>query len=166
MLSPFKPCSFPGCTELTTFRNLKLCVKHYQHQKYLERKALAIRFDPAEATKAISVCLTKFRDLRDGGVLHQLRFAGLQHEFLGYYRQLINVVENDYETQEMAEADDEYTQHLLKQGAVEAESPEQAKELLEERQKPKLPAAQPEDVINPEPKKKDTDGADSEEKAA
>ena len=127
---------------MISVQNVKLCFRHYQHAKYKERLLNAVRVDPAEALKCVSAGLKNIKKLRDGGYLDQIEFASMQHTLLGVSNRLIGITSNDFDTQEMAAADEAYSQRLIAAGAVEAESPEEARMILEARRAQQLTASE------------------------
>lgn len=141
--------------EKPVFRSLGICIACYENKAYLARRVKALKCDPAKVHKTIGNILAGVRDLRDAGMLPPTDAVYLMTLFNRVTQQLSATISFDDEAVEMAEAAEEYARMQLRSGAVEAESLEQAKELLVEQEKPKLPAGEkPEDAGEQDEEKK------------
>jgi hypothetical protein len=152
----FRTCRGPCGRVVPVFRKLGMCVECYQNKKYLERRVQALKCDPAKVHKNVGTVLACVRDLRGAGMLDATEAVYLMARFNRITQQLVATIGSDEEALAMGEADEEYAKMLIANGAVEAESEEQAKHMLEKREKPKLTTGDKQESGEAEPEEKRT----------
>jgi hypothetical protein len=112
----------------------KECRKCYQQGYYHERKVKLAAVDPATASGYITGTLKGVELLMDCGLLSHLRGAAMQEELLGLHEKLQAQIDSNEETQALIDAQIEEAQEVVKQalseGAIEAESLEEAQQIV------------------------------------
>ena len=115
-----------------------MCVKCYQRDQYLKRRRIAAKSDPAFAARLVADALRAIRDLHKAGWLPLPDHDFMRHSLLRIHQQLEASIVSDYDAVAMAEADEGYAEIVIHNGAVKAESAEDAKKLIEGKKQPKL----------------------------